>query len=239
MCLISLRWDAAKKSLALRANRDEFKARPTAPAQWWDGWWGGKDLEAGGTWLAIGPGRMACVTNVREPGTPPGSRSRGELPVRFVTGSASAADFCLALQGEDYSGFNLLAFDGHALWYASNRAPAQALASGVHGMSNAALNTPWPKLRAVTQAFHDSDAAAKQAMLNPEPYPDHQLPKTGVPVAWERMLSAAFIQGEDYGTRCHTEVNYRGGQFEAQEQTFEPPGLASVVVEPSQHAGGK
>ncbi len=71
MCLIVLAWKAAPGiRLAVAANRDEFFARPAAPAAWWtDAPWvfGGRDLEAGGTWLGVTrTGRFAALTNFRD-----------------------------------------------------------------------------------------------------------------------------------------------------------------------------
>jgi uncharacterized protein with NRDE domain len=56
-------------------------------------WWtaageeilGGKDELGGGTWLGCTKaGKLAFLTNVREPSPRLGVRSRGELPVRFL-----------------------------------------------------------------------------------------------------------------------------------------------------------
>lgn len=221
MCLITLRWSADENQLSLIANRDEFRDRPTAAAQHWDGWWGGRDRQAGGTWLAVGQGRLAAVTNVREPGGYIGNRSRGELPLDFLFSNQSSEEFAQSLDGFEYSGFNLLVFDGQSLWFTSNRHPAQALASGVHGLSNAGLNTPWPKLVATKAAMESSFELGVEAMSNTATFADDSLPKTGVSLEWERLLSAAMIDGERYGTRSQTQIQFRNGQFDCLERRFD------------------
>ena len=133
------------------ANRDEFHARPTAPAGPWaedPRVLGGGDLEAGGSWLGVRrDGRFAAVTNVREPGAPKGVRSRGLLVKEFLLGEADTGSFAAGIRDGDHSGYNLLLGDGASLWYRSNRdGGARELAPGVYGLSNHLLDTPWPKL---------------------------------------------------------------------------------------------
>ena len=87
----------------------------------------------------------------------PGSPSRGRLVADFLKGSASAAEFAktLAEDAGNYSGFNLLLYDGAELRYVTN-APEfrdDSLAPGVHTVSNASLDTPWPKSRRLQQAL--------------------------------------------------------------------------------------
>ena len=88
---------------------------------------------------------------------------------------------------------------------------------GVHGLSNAALDTPWPKVRALRaalarQAWRPAEAqfaALEAALTDRHTAPDAQLPRTGVAPVWERALSAAFISvpgDPSYGTRCSTLV---------------------------------
>ena len=68
MCLLSLAWQAHPDyPLIFVGNRDEYHARPTAAADWWQDRpdiLGGRDLQAGGTWLAINrKGDFGVVTN--------------------------------------------------------------------------------------------------------------------------------------------------------------------------------
>jgi hypothetical protein len=73
--------------LLLLGVRDEFTGRPwQPPARHWPGspLIGGRDEQAGGTWLAVHPDlpRVACLLNGRGESAPPARRrSRGELPL--------------------------------------------------------------------------------------------------------------------------------------------------------------
>jgi uncharacterized protein with NRDE domain len=237
MCLIVVGWRVHPDyPLLVAANRDEFYARPTALA---DSWAeaphiiAGRDLEAGGTWLGITrSGRFAALTNVREPGAAPGLHSRGRLPRDFLAGSQDPADYVGQLALGEYAGFNLLAGDGKELWYCSNRgAPPVALAPGIYGLSNHLLDSPWPKLLTARQRF----AAALARMPEREPLfailaddeivPDDELPATGVPLDWERRLSAIFIHSDNYGTRASTVVlQSAAGAITFEERSFGPRG---------------
>src|SRR5215218_4773594 len=129
-------------ALIVAANRDEFHARPTAPAQWWpDGILAGRDLSAGGTWFGVRrSGRVALLTNFRDGrNLEAGARSRGELVVAALLGvlapQRTLSD--LLLSGDDYSGFNLIAGSPGQLHCASNRNwMVQRLADGIAGLSN-------------------------------------------------------------------------------------------------------
>lgn len=167
MCLLAFRWQPqADYRLVLFGHRDEYYARPTASLQAWtdgSGIIGGRDLQAGGTWLGVcnGPSglRMAVLTNIREPGTISGRRSRGELVSGFLSSALSPAQFSAELDatasaGAEYNGFNLLAFADNELWLLSNRTPAHKLAAGLYGLSNGRLNAPWPKTEFAKQQLH-------------------------------------------------------------------------------------
>lgn len=228
--------------LILLANRDEFYARPSAPLSWWPeapDLLAGRDLKGGGTWLCLNRrGRLAAVTNVREGQSTraAGSRSRGELPLDFVRSPLSARQYQAPSQGaRAYEGFNLITFDGEEAGYLSNRYPsALPLAPGVHGLSNGALNAPWPKTQRLRQRLEDWLAQASgepdEAQLlgwlaDPRQPPDAELPSTGVPLEWERLLSSCFIRGDDYGTRASTLVLWRDdGHVWVREQSFGPAG---------------
>ena len=222
MCLIAFAWNAHPRwRLLLAGNRDEFHARPSAALARWDDApiTGGRDLEAGGTWLGVtDSGRCCVVTNVRDPRDPQLGVSRGLLATDYLNGHADApahAEQLLRSAG-DYRPFNLLTFDSDAAFYIGNRPEprAQPITPGVHGLSNADFNTPWPKTRALMQhlqhwidAGDDTDFALLFAALADEQVaPDEQLPDTGIGLERERWLSAAFIRGEAYGTRASTVV---------------------------------
>ena len=237
MCLIVVGWRVHPDyPLLVAANRDEFYARPTARAGRWSDApqvIGGRDLEAGGTWLGVTDGgRFAAVTNVREPGAAQGRHSRGRLTRDFLAGNQDAADYVGRLAMDDYSGFNLLASDGKALWYCSNRGAAPvALAPGVYGLSNHLLDSPWPKLLTARQRFAAAlpDVPERSSLFeilaDDEIVPDDELPATGVPLEWERRLSAIFIHSENYGTRASTVVlQAANGAITFEERSFGPYG---------------
>jgi uncharacterized protein with NRDE domain len=237
MCLILVGWQLHPAyPLVVAANRDEFHARPTAAAAFWQdapGVFGGRDLEAGGTWLgASRDGRFAAVTNVREPGAAPGKRSRGELTAAFLAGRQSAAAYAEALEPGDYAGFNLLLADAETLVYVSNRDTAQrTLPPGIYGLSNHRLDTPWPKLLKARENFSlalgglPDEAAFFELLADRSVEADEDLPNTGVPLAWERLLSAVFVHSADYGTRASTLLlRDRAGQVVLHEKSFAADG---------------
>ena len=235
MCLILFAYDRhADFPLVLIANRDEYYARPTRDAHWWEDApvLAGRDLEAGGTWLGIGRGgRFAAVTNVREPGgMSPGKASRGALTRDFLVGESAAKKHLEALtpRDRDYAGFNLLLGDATGLWFYSNRDHGiRQIEAGVHGVSNGAFDEPWPKLssgknelEALLAADFDHDDLL-EILTDHRIAQDHELPATGVPLDIERMLSSRFIRSPNYGTRACTVLTVdRGGQIEFTEQNF-------------------
>lgn len=241
MCLIAFGWNAHPRwRLVLVGNRDEFHARPSAALARWDdaAIMGGRDLQAGGTWLGVtDTGRCCVVTNVRDPRDPQRGASRGLLATDFLNGRADAATHAQQLlrRAADYRPFNLLTFDAEAAFYLGNRPTprAQPVTAGVHGLSNADFNTPWPKTRVLMQrlqhwidAGSDTDFAPLFAALADERIAaDAQLPDTGIDLERERVLSAAFIRGEEYGTRASTVVAIgHDGRGMIVERRFGPGG---------------
>ncbi|MEP7329254.1 MAG: NRDE family protein [Betaproteobacteria bacterium] len=230
--------------LVVAANRDEYHARAATPAAWgetppWQRILAGRDLAAGGTWFGVNrDGRFALVTNVRANGDQqPGSQSRGGI-VPQVLGTdiaPSRALTALDAQRERYAGVNVLAGSptGAAWW--SNRADGvRTMTTGVHGLSNAALDTPWPKVMRATDALRtwastgDADSAPLFAMLlNRDPVPDAALPSTGLSPERERLLATPFIVDARYGTRCTTVLTIdHAGELRFHERTFAPDGSA-------------
>ncbi len=248
MCLIALAVDPPGPWLfVLAANRDEFHDRHAAPAAWWDppddGIFGGRDLQAGGSWLALrrlpdgGGLRLAALTNLRPglmPAPPPVSDrgvppSRGGLVSAFLRAGGLPGQWLQELQPppQAYAGFNLIAVAIQGLGRAAridagylNNLPGsrpQALGAGVHALSNATLDVPWPKTCRLHDAFGaalqrqdaDADRLAEQllhALSDRTPAPVDELPATGLDPARERLLSAPFIVDEHYGTRASTVV---------------------------------
>jgi uncharacterized protein with NRDE domain len=225
MCLLVIAWQVHPHyRLVVAANRDEFHERPTAAMAKWlppDDIIAGRDLRAGGTWLAMDRARrFGIVTNFRELQRPVLDRpSRGNLIPDYLRNEKGAEGYLQELEPNagGYSGFNLLLTDSGSLWYASNRADqfARRLPPGIYGLSNEFLDTPWPKLQRVrrrfdplmTQAGEVSKDALFAILADPtQAGINDELPETGVSREWEQLLSSPFIRNEDYGTRCSTIV---------------------------------
>ena len=278
MCLISLAWQAHPDfSLVVAANRDEYHARPTAPSAWWidaPDLLAGRDLRSRGAWMGVTrSGRFAALTNYRDAGEfKAGAPSRGALVADFLTGAETAEAYTAARQptADRYNGFNLLTGNPDALWYSANRgATTQALAPGIHGLSNAVLNTPWPKVTSLKLALgaalehysarkpyapRVSEASLSQlqgdSVLPQEAQPwrelfdalfdalgdsrqraDDTLPRTGVPLERERVLSSPMIISPAYGTRASTVMGIsRSGWVVWEERSFAPEGHITNTV---------
>jgi uncharacterized protein with NRDE domain len=233
--------------VVIAANRDEYHARPAAPAAWWDaGILAGRDLREGGTWLGVDRrGRFALLTNVREPSRHDASApSRGALVPRFLGDDAAPGATLpqLVAGGRRHNGFNLVGGDASELHWGSNRAATTAeLSAGIYGVSNHLLDTPWPKVERARAAFarwcadagRADDLAPVFALLrDTERAPDEALPATGVSLDWERMLSAPFIVSPTYGTRCSTIVTIdHDGGVRLVERSFDAAGNAAGDVD--------
>lgn len=240
MCLVLVVWRMhAQYPCLVAANRDEFHARPASPAQWWEDRpriLAGRDLEAGGSWLGLTrSGRFAALTNFRDPQQKrTNAPSRGSLVPAMLESGASVTEglACLRDVGGEYSAFNLIFSDGERLGiYESAQGSGRELGPGIYGLSNHLLDTPWPKVRQaksrLAAALADiTDTAPLLALLRDDnPAPDDQLPRTGVSLEWERLLSSAFVRAPDYGTRCSTIIRIdREGRAYFDEWSWNPDG---------------
>src|SRR5690606_28215795 len=144
----------------------------------------------------------------------------------FVRGESPAGASLLSLGplAGEFGRFNLLAWDGDDLVFASNHPgfASFAVEPGLHAMSNGAFDAPWPKSAHATQALeawlHSPSAASTgmpgidalapllDALADVHVAPDECLPDTGVGLELERMLSPAFVRDARYGTRCSSVV---------------------------------
>ena len=234
MCLILLAWQAHPVyQLVVASNRDEFFVRESQQLHWWEHLpvLAGKDISVpdGGTWLAFGhAGRFAAVTNVRDfSRLQENALTRGKLPVSFVSGDSTPGEYLRSIDGERYNGYNLLVSDMSEMWWASNWAGEPTkLEPGVYGLSNAELDTPWPKVVKGKERFRkalevDDFDAYFDVLGDSEPAPDSELPATGLPIELERLASSAFIASPDYGTTASTVLRIRhDGTFDVQERRF-------------------
>ncbi len=248
MCLIALAWNAHPRfPLVIAANRDEFHNRPTESLREWPdvpGVFGGRDLREGGGWLALTrDGRLAAVTNVREPQRQLPARSRGHLVRSFAEGDrcAAAEAELVRTDGDVYGPFNLLLWDGLELVHVTNRPEPSwtTLSRGIHGVSNGTIDAPWPKVRYLTEALRtwlrNIPATGKpelsplfDALADRGAAVDAELPNTGVGIDMERYLSPPFILDEPYGTRASSIIVFdRDGEARFIERTFGPNGVAT------------
>ena len=264
MCLILFAWNSHPDyPLVVAANRDEFYERSTDAMSWWPDHphlLAGRDcadvLGSPGTWLGFTKtGRFAALTNVRAPSEKnPDARTRGEIPLQYLTGKDKPHDYVQesAKRFEHYNGFNLLMADlsdpeNAEMHWVSNRMmigqqfrprkvfPKQPLSPGVYGLSNAMLDTPWPKVNHRIAAFAQTLAMDDGELRNADHYlrlladtheaSSQELPNTGVSKDWEKALSPAFIKTPAYGTRSSTILRVRkDGNFEMIERRFDANG---------------
>lgn len=248
MCLIVFDWQpTADTKLRLAANRDEFHSRPAAPLHRWQSQTliGGRDLKGGGTWLAAGgKARIAALTNVREGAAPPlpNAPTRGDLARQALetTDLEAWLDALVRREARAYAGFNLLVLAADELWHVhhgTRETYRQPVAPGLHGLSNATLDTPWPKVVRARTLLHRAmnspewKAAMWTAMRDTHQAPDAELPDTHIGLERERALSPIFIEGENYGTRATALATLSQSGFELEEQRFGPAGapLGSIA----------
>lgn len=237
MCIAVFIWQSHPVyPFLLLLNRDEYHNRPTKPLAWWEGHEiaGGRDEVAGGTWLACSKdGRMAFLTNVREINSNPKSKSRGHLPVRFLESKKSPMEFAkeMLMEADQYNGFNLVLIDlcSKAMVYVTNR-PNQVnisvieVSSGIHVLSNARLDTPWPKAQRLGNSFRDVlyehregevpiKETVQKLMMDTVKVEDEKLLPHIYPPQWEYQLSSIFIDTDSplgrYGTRSSSAVSVK------------------------------
>lgn len=246
MCLILFAYrQHADYPFIVIANRDEYYARPTRDAHWWDDAdvFAGRDLEAGGTWLGTNRrGHFAAVTNVREAGSmKPGRKSRGDLTRGYLAGNLAPVDYLrqLTVHDQDYAGFNLLLGDLRGMWFYSNREQEiSSIEPGLYGISNGSFDESWPKLstgKAELEALLSGDIDSTQLMeilTDHRVAQDHELPNTGVPLDIERMLSSRFIRSPEYGTRaCSVITIDRANRVSFWEQNYPDAEHSGTLVQ--------
>lgn len=249
MCLITFSYKSHPKyDLIFAGNRDEFYGRPTRKAQFWveenkPGILAGKDLEGGGTWLGVHKnGRWAALTNYRDlTEIKEQAPTRGELVLNYLKKNLAAKEYLEKLNpiARLYNGFNLLLSDSSGLYHYSNKThQTQKVTPGIHGLSNALLDTPWPKttraksgLSKIVQNKEIDKEAVFKLLADENTAPETDLPDTGLSKEMERAVSPIFIKTEQYGTRCSTVLLIgREGNIDFTERSFEP-GSTSVTEE--------
>ena len=229
----------------LLANRDEFRNRPAAKATFWDDHshvLAGRDLKQMGTWLGVTTnGKIAFLTNHRDPklfNRP--APSRGALVSNFLTGNSDANNYLHSIQKpEVYNGFNLIVGSPRHLSYLSNvEESIFSIEPGIHGLSNAFLNSGWPKSEtgkealavAIEQDQMDIDSLF-EILGNTQKPSDDRLPQTGVGLELERTLSPLFINTPEYGTVCSTVIKVdRYNRFYFEERSYNSLGVMTTQV---------
>ena len=222
MCLIAFAYKvSAAYPLILITNRDEFYDRPTQKVHYWDKEMdpeilAGKDLKAGGTWLGVSKnGKWAALTNYRDmENIKKDAPTRGDLVPQFLKSKVSGDEYLLELKKEatKYNGFNLLVGDKNNIFHYSNISDKiTKIQPGIHGVSNALLNTPWPKLKRAQEMLRNkiqnndlSTTALFNLLYDKTKASENQLPTTGLSKELEKEVSSIFIDTENYGTRCST-----------------------------------
>ncbi len=219
LCLILFAYQAHPVyKLIVAANRDEFLQRPTAPIHFWEDeptLLAGRDLEKMGTWMGVTKaGRFAAITNYRDPSeVSVGKQSRGTLVKDALIYKGDIAEYMKQLEGmnSQYPGYNLLVGDPEQLYYYSNVGKSlEKVQPGIHGLSNHLLDTGWPKVQKGKEELskiikgEDLVESLFELLQNTDRPNDNLLPKTGVSLEWERILSSLFIQTNGYGTRSST-----------------------------------
>ncbi len=231
--------------LIVAANRDEFFARPSSAAHFWEDKpdvLAGRDEQAGGTWLGVNrQGQFAAVTNFRIPSKfNSAARSRGDLVVNYLADKRER-DFCRNLESEfaEYNPFNLVVGDAEKLSVFSSEAPGfKELSSGCHPISNGLPDDHWPKMSRGTSALRsyleqapEVDVSYLAGLLRDSTRAPHsELPNTGIGEQGEHALSSVFINTQDfpagkYGTRTSTVVLFNHKEIHFHEYNYQAGGV--------------
>ena len=239
MCLVVIAWrQHADYPLIVAGNRDEFHVRPTQEAHWWADQpdiLGGRDLQAGGTWLGLSRGgRFATVTNFRDADLPSAKlRSRGHLVTEFLQGDLAPESYLDTIDGAAYAGFNILVSDGETLgWYSNRGDGSRLLEPGIYGLSNALLDSPWHKVKRSKASLQDlllrnrvNDSELLRLLDDRKKAPAESIDSGGIPFTKAHAISAPFIVLPDYGTRCSSiALLSSGGDWRFRERRFAADG---------------
>lgn len=239
MCLVAFSFSRdPKPEFTMVSNRDEFFERETRSIHYWENepWiLGGRDMQAGGTWLGVNQFRdIAFLTNFRDPkyfGV--SKKSRGDLVADFLRRKYGLEEFLSWLRNnkEDYNGYNLVFGnpDDKIFYYSNVNDKLLELQPGLYGLSNSFLNTSWPKLEYLKSEFEKylktenlNKSAIIKVLANNQEADYSELPSTGVPLEMEKKLSAPFIRMDKYGTRCSSILNIEEKSINFFERTYEP-----------------
>lgn len=236
MCLMTFNWlNHPDYKLVLVANRDEFFDRPSAPIhKWGSGFYAGKDLRGGGTWMGVNPdGKFAAITNYRDiQNIRHDATTRGNLVKDFLEGNEDPFTYLnrVKLNMHDYDGFNLLVAQDDQMFYLSNYGnEITEVKPGLHTLSNILMNSDWPKEKLAMDQLQKSIRSKKLypddllgLLKNEDILTDALLPKTGATLVQERALSAQFVRLSDYYGTVNTTAILWGhdGRVIMKERTY-------------------
>jgi uncharacterized protein with NRDE domain len=200
MCLIVVAHRVSEAfPLVIAANRDEFYDRPARPAAPWPEdprVTGGRDLRAGGSWLAArAGGRFAAITNIRTAKL--NGPSRGSLVSQFVLTDTPALDYANEIPREQYAGFHLILGDGTTIAHitnANNEPPSIVQPGSIFAVSNGRPGDDWPKVELAREAM-------RNAIDEPQRLFDFLTTRRGGPLEQE-----VFVVSPTYGTRSSTVI---------------------------------
>ena len=243
MCLIVFSYQENKESskafpgsLILAANRDEYYERPTESMHWWEseGVLAGKDLQAGGTWLAISDdGRFAAITNYKEPTNGNTDlKSRGELVSNYITSKeVTSSEYLENIKGKNYAGFNLLLGDKEGIHYFSNRTEEiDKLEPGIHTLGNLLLNSQTKKSIKIKNQFKEllqtnPDEDGLLEFMKDDSGDLSNLDMAGFKETEHQEIPYRFIKSNVYGTRCTTLLTIDlNGKYRITEQNYSKRG---------------
>ncbi|WP_298628466.1 NRDE family protein [uncultured Legionella sp.] len=232
--------------LIILSNRDEFYQRSSSPADYWIEHpyiFSGRDLQEGGTWLGVNrSGHFSLITNYRNPVEHRSSmKSRGRLVANYLIECKQylPEEYLnkIKLEAQQYNNFNLLVGSMDQIYFYSNvENKVKKLSSGIYGLSNHLLDTPWHKVNRakelinnLNEQFITSNTSEQIIELffpilsDTHPSPEHLLPQTGVEHSLEQLLSPIFITIPEhhYGTNQSTMVIFERDKITFAEKKFQ------------------
>lgn len=228
MCLITIAYNVIEdRKLIIAANRDEYFQRPSKSAHFWEEYpevYGGLDLEANGTWMAVDrKGRFGVVANWTETETRrEQSKSRGELVKKFLIGNQDASSYLDGIEWSRYRGVNVLLFDGSELHYANNRKGDRfELEPGFYGLTNTHLFDNWQRAQDGVALLKDAVGANDMDVLVDMLFVN-EISDSSEVLGYN--FSPCFIVGTTYGTRSSAAIVFHNGHIDFCEQIYGPMG---------------
>ncbi|MEA3423125.1 MAG: NRDE family protein [Bacillota bacterium] len=209
-----------KYPLIILGNRDESYSRPSMSIHVWNdkNIIAGKDLKDGGIWMGMNKeGKIGFLTNFRNKNLIDSSKkSRGHILNKFLSTDNEIRDFAFYLHKykDSFNPFNIVYGDLNNLFYYSNILDETIeIGDGIHGLSNAFLDTDWKKVISGKKKLRDllsKNEITKSDLfkiLDNTTKSWNNLPTdTGMSKKEEHHLSSMFISGNHYGTVFQTVI---------------------------------